>query len=113
MGADFYDKAAKGFKKSFDRARAALATPDLFTRQPECVARSVAADMLAPVTVGERLTIEREGAGLIGLRGNKEVIRIKTPTADQLEAVDASCGVAQGVVEQVHELAQVAELSLC
>jgi hypothetical protein len=113
MGADFYDKAAKGFKKSFDRARATLATPDLFTRQPECVTRSVAADMIVPVTVGERLTIEREGAELIGLRGNKEVIRIKDPTSDQLEAITASCGVAQGVVEQVHELAQVAELSLC
>jgi hypothetical protein len=69
--------------------------------------------MIVPVTVGERLTIEREGAVLIGLRGNIEVIRIKDPTADQLEAITASCGVAQGVVEQVHELAQVAELSLC
>lgn len=113
MGADFYDKAAPSFKKGFDRARAALATPDLFTRQPECGAQSVAADILAPVNVGEHLTIEREGAALVGLRGKKEVLRIKNPTSEQLKAIDASCGVAQGVVEQVYELAQVADISLC
>jgi hypothetical protein len=37
MGADFIEKATPTFKKSWDRARATLATADLFTlRHPGC-----------------------------------------------------------------------------
>ena len=45
MGADFIEKATPSFKKSWDRARVTLGTADLFTRIPDCVARTAAADI--------------------------------------------------------------------
>jgi hypothetical protein len=113
MGADFYDKATPTFKKSFDHARATLGTADLFTREPQCAMRSVAADILSPVETGEHLVIEREGDVLVGLRGNARVVRVNNPPADLLAAVDASCGAAHGLVEHVYDLSQIADLSLC
>ena len=46
MGADFIEKATPTFKKSWDRARIALATADLFTRAPTGAARLAAAEIV-------------------------------------------------------------------
>lgn len=115
MGADFIEKATPTFKKSWDRARVALATADLFTREPSCAARTAAAEIVGSTRlhVGDHLTVEREGEGLVALRGNAAVARFTKPSADLVKAVADSCGVAKGVVEQVHDLAGVAEISLC
>jgi hypothetical protein len=115
MGADFIEKATPSFKKSWDRARVALATADLFTREPICAARSAAAEIVncAKLRVGDRLTVEPQGETLVALRGNTEVARFTKPSAELVKAVNDSCGMAKGVVEQVHDLAGVAEISLC
>jgi len=115
MGADFVDKATPSFTKSWDRARVALATADLFTRAPSCAARIAAAEIVdnAKLRIGERLTVERDGDGLVALRGAVEVARFSNPSVELMKAVVESCGVAKGVVEQVHDLARVAEISLC
>ncbi|MDR4308495.1 hypothetical protein IHQ68_17895 [Chelatococcus sambhunathii] len=115
MGADFIEKATPTFKKSWDRARVALATADLFTREPTCAARTAAAEIIgnARLRAGEQLTVEREGEGLVALRGNSEVARFTKPAPELVKAVRDSCGVAKGVVDQVHDLAGVAEISLC
>lgn len=115
MGADFVEKATPTFKKSWDRARVALATADLFTRAPSCAVRTATAEIVgnAKLHIGDQLTVEREGEGLVALRGNFEVARFTKPAAELVKAVRDSCGVAKGVVEQVYDLAGVAEISLC
>lgn len=115
MGAEFVEKATPGFRKSWDRARAALATADLFTRTPDCAARTAAADIIgnARLAVGEQLTVETQGGNLVARRGHSDVARFTSPAPDLIRAVQASCGIAKGTVAQVHSLAGVAEISLC
>ncbi len=115
MGADFIDKATPTFKKSFDRARIALATADLFTREPNCAARTAAFDIAKDVKLraGDQLTIELETNNLVALRGNAEVARSAKPPQELLNAVKASCGVAKGVVQEAHDLAGVVEIAVC
>jgi hypothetical protein len=114
MGADFIEKATPTFKKSWDRARVALATADLFTRQPICAARVATAKMVGneQLRVGDHLTVEPQGGGLVALRGNTEVARFTKPSAELIKAVEDSCGVAKGIVEQIHDLTGIAEISL-
>lgn len=115
MGADFIEKATPTFKKSWDRARVALATADLFTREPTCATRTAAAEIIGSVKLraGDWLTVEPHGNGLVALRGNSEVARFTKPTPEQVKAVNDSCGIAKGIVVQVHDLAGVVEISLC
>lgn len=115
MGADFIRKAAKGFKRAWDHGRLRLATADLFTRAPSCGGRTIAGEIVgdSPVEPGQWLTVERSGEGLLGRRGLAPILRFDHPPSDVLRAVDASCGVATGRIEQVHGVARVAEVSLC
>ena len=50
---------------------------------------------------------------LIAARGLSEVAYLTNPPADVLSAIEASCGVAKGVVEHVHDDARVAEIAVC
>jgi hypothetical protein len=106
MGVAFIEKATPTFKKSWDRARVALATADLFTRAPNCAAGTAAADIVGNSTfhVGDHVTVEPQGRGLVALRGNVEVARFTSPSAQLLKAVIDSCGIAKGTVKQVHGL---------
>ncbi len=115
MGADFIEKATPSFKKSWDRARVVLGTADLFTRSPDCAARSAEADIIgdARLAIGDRLIVEAQEGSLIARRGNCDVARFTNPPPGLLQAVNASCGIAKGTVEQVHLFAGVAEISLC
>lgn len=115
MGAEFIEKAAPTFRKSWDRARVALATADLFTRTPGCAARTAAANIIgdARLTVGEKLIVEFQDGVLIARRGMSDVARFTDPAPGLVQAVKDSCGVAKGTVEQVHDMAGVAEISLC
>ena len=110
------EPTAPSFKKSWDRGRISFATADLFTQSPSRAARLVKGDIIGEVRLksGDIVTVERGASGaLIAKRGLTEVAYINQPTADVVRAVDASCGVARGTVEQVHDLAAVAEISLC
>lgn len=115
MGLDFIEKATPTFKKSWDRGRVALGTADLFTRIPDCAARTAAADIIgnARLKVGARLTVEIQDGQLIARQGNSAVAHFTDPAPELLQAVTASCGIAKGLVEQVHPIAGVAEISLC
>lgn len=115
MGTDFIEKATPSFKKRWDRARVDLATADLFTRTPECAARTAAADIIGNtrLKVGDRLVVEVANGALIARRGHAEVARFTNPPPELVEAVEASCGIAKGTVEVAHPLAGVAEISLC
>ena len=115
MGSDFIEKAAPTFRKSWDRARTALATADLFTKAPSSAPRTAAAEIIgtAQLEVGDRLTVEAQDGALVARRGNRDVARFTNPAPALVQAVEQSCGVAKGMVEQVHGLAGVAEISLC
>ena len=115
MGVDFLERAKKTFKRSWDRERVALATPDLLRREPGCAGVSIAGDIVpgAEVEPGEKLTVELAPRGLIARRGLTEVVRMPDAAPEIVEAVRQGCGVAVGTVEQVHEPAGVAEISIC
>jgi hypothetical protein len=77
-----------------------------------CATRVAAADIVggARLEVGDQLTVEVQEGGLVARRGNTDVARFLNPSADLVRAVETSCGVAKGTVEQVHDLAGVAEI---
>jgi hypothetical protein len=115
MGIDFIGKAAPSFEKSWDRARVRLGTADLFTRQPQAAARTAAAAIAPGVTLraGEFLVVECDGTDLVALRQQAVVARFVDPPGSLVKAVQDSCGVAKGTVEDVHVLSSIAEISLC
>ena len=115
MGVDFIEKATPSFKKSWDRQRVVLSTAGLFTRTPDCVARTVAADVTdnGMLAIGDRLTVETQDGALIVRQGNREVARISDPPQEIRQAVVDSCGIAKGTVQQIHKIAGVLEISLC
>lgn len=115
MGAEFIRDAAASFKKGWDRGLVKLGTADLFTQQPTCAPRVVDADLVgdASIRAGEYLVIRKVGDRLVAARGLSEVAHLTNPPADVLSAVEASCGVAKGLVEHVHDDARVAEIAIC
>jgi len=115
MGADFLERSKASFKRSWDRERVALGTSDLLTRQPDCVGRSVMAEVVenATLSVGERVVIERDVDGLVARRGLKEVARMKSPPPDVVRGIEESCGVGQGTVEHIHDGTGIVEVSIC
>jgi hypothetical protein len=115
MGSDFLERIRHSFKKSLDRARVDLATETLLTKTTTCAPRTAVAEITVGeyLRVGEQVTVEIDSQELVARRGTIEVARFKTPPPDLLEAVEKSAGIALGNVEIVHDLAGVAEISLC
>lgn len=115
MGTEFIRKAAPAFRKSWDRRAVELATPDLFTQQPICAAQTAAADIIghAALKLGDVLIVRLMNNRLTAFRGITEVARFSTPSTELIDAVRSTYGMAKGIVEQVHELAGVVEISIC
>jgi hypothetical protein len=115
MGAEFIRRAAKTFVKSWDEGRRMLGTADLFTREVGCEAHAAPFDLVenADVHVGDTVVVEKEGEALVARSRLCEVARAAHPPSDLLRAIDQSCGIAKGTIENVHSAAGVAEISLC
>lgn len=115
MGAEFIRRAAKTFRKRWDHGRRLLGTADLFTKQPEHAATSAPFELAGHGNLcsGDTVTVEKSGDTLIARSGLSEVARNLHPPTELLSAVDRSCGIAKGTVEQVHTVAGVVEISLC
>jgi hypothetical protein len=115
MGAEFIRHAAKSFVKRWDHGRRTLATADLFTLQPNSAAASAPFEVMdgTDLHAGDRVTVERSGDHLVARHGLSEVARNPRPSAELLKAVDDSCGIAKGTVDVMHNVAKVAEISLC
>jgi hypothetical protein len=115
MGADFLERVKKTIKRSWDRERVALATSNLLTRQPEAAGRSVVGEIVAgaKLTPGEKLTIEKDGNGLVARRGLTDLVRFHQVPRDVVRGIEESCGVGVGTIDQVHEAAGVVELTIC
>jgi|ERR1700680_3407992 len=115
MGAEFIRAAAASFKKGWDKGLIRLGTADLFTQQPTCAPRVIDAVIIgnASFDTGENLVIRQIGTRLVAARGLSEVAHVTNPVPEILRAVEASCGVAKGIVEHVHKDAGVVEIAVC
>lgn len=115
MGLDFIRKAAPSFHKGLDKKRIELATPTLFTQQPAEAPRTYAAHLRSGVDLatGEKLGVRLDGDCVVALRGLDPIGDINSPPAELVAALSASHGEACGVVQQVHDMAHVAEITVC
>jgi hypothetical protein len=115
MGADFLEKAAPQFEKCWDNGRLKLVTEDLFSRLPTTRSRSFEADLQGSASLkkGEKLTVDKVGTALVVTKGHTELARCAEPAPELIDAIAANCGIAQGIVDEVHELAGVVEISIC
>lgn len=115
MGIEFISKAAASYTKAIDRERRNLNTDELFRNASVQVTRTIAVPMgpRCTVKVGDELVIERHGGALVLRNGLSEVGRIDSPGAEIAAAIDASAGVARGIVSQVNEISCVAEVRTC
>ena len=115
MGLDFIYRAKKSFHKGLDRARIALATPDLFTQQPDREPRAYAAKLRSntETTPGEDLSVRLQDGNVVAQRGMNIIADFDAPPAELLEALEASYGEACGTVREVHEIAEIVEIAVC
>lgn len=115
MGADFVEKATQSFAKAWDKGLLELGTSDLLTsepgQQPRCGVVTIGAR--ESLHAGDRVTVESVGDGLAVRSGIRTVGHYASPTPEMLAIVRDSSGIADGVVEVVHETAGVAEVSVC
>ena len=114
MGVDFVKKAARSFHKGLDKRRVELGTPTLFTQQPTSTPRSYAAKCCSGKTVaaGEILGMRLQGNQICATRGLDTVATIDSPAPELVQALSAGFGEASCVVQQFHEIAGVAEVSI-
>jgi hypothetical protein len=115
MGVDFIRKAKKSFHKGLDRRRIELASPTLFTEQPTGVPRIYAANLCSGqvLNAGEKLGVRLDGDRVLALRGLDQVATFTRPSGELIAALSAVHGEASGVVQQVHDMARMAEISVC
>ena len=115
MGAEFLKRTRPSHVKSIDTGRVKLGTPNLFTQTPVEQSRCAVATLKhgAKLAVGETLIVEPNGAELIASRGNNEVARIKSPSADVVRAICSRGGVAKGEVRRINKLSNTVDISLC
>ena len=89
MGLDFVRKAAKPFNKGLDHSLVKLATPGLFTVQPDCKPRAYAATIRSgkALSRGEELNIRLSDGKVIAQKGIDTVAEIDSPPRDLMEAL--------------------------
>ncbi|MGO1078819.1 hypothetical protein [Inquilinus sp. CA228] len=115
MGVDFIGRISRAFEKHLDLARVRLGTCDLFTRVPIEDRPTFPIDVRpnAKIEIGQELIVEISGQSLVFRDVLSIVAKVDAPPADIYQAVEDSCGVATAIVQDVHELSAVAEVTLC
>lgn len=115
MGLDFLKRIARPFKKGLDRRRIELATPDLFSRRLQSKPRSYAASVETGqrLICGESVSVCLVGDEVLAFRGLCPIARVETPPAELIQALRESFGEGSGVVQVFHEIAAVAEITIC
>jgi hypothetical protein len=115
VGLDFIRTAARSFHKGLDRRRIELGTPSLFTQEPASAPRAYAATLRSgqTLTAGEKLGVRLDGESVVAMRGLDPVATFEKPSAELVKALSDSHGEACGVVQQVHDMACMAEINVC
>ncbi len=114
MGLDFIRKTAPSFHKGLAQKRIELATPTLFTQHPASAPRTYAAHVFSGETLarGEKLGVRLDGGCVVALRGLDHIATIDNPPAELIEALSATHGEACGFVQEMHDIAHVAEITV-
>ena len=115
MGIDFIRKAAPRFRRGLDQRRIELGTPDLFSRNLEGKPRAYAASVHdgEVLAEGDRLCVCLRDNQVLAMRGLSPVAQIRNPPAELVAGLESSFGEALGVVQMVHKIACIAEISIC
>ena len=115
MGVDFIRKATKSFHKGLDQSRIDLCTPDLFTQRPDHESRSYAASIRAnrKLVPGEDLCVRFHNGMIVAQRGMDIVAEFDSPPAELVEAIKDSYSEACGTVQEVYDIADTAEITVC
>lgn len=115
MGTDFIEKTKRSFDKHLDRQRAKLATADLFTQELGDMCQTFPAVIQdgALVVSGDALIAEIAGGHLILTHDLRVVAIVTDPPTAVLSAVQDSCGIATAIVQEVHSISGIAEVTLC
>jgi len=114
MGADFPEKAAKTFKKSWDRGRCELNMENLFSKLASRESRRFMAlpEHGCTLSPGQRMTAEMRSGQLVLTQGFSVLAVSASPPADIAQALSDGCGVAPAVVTQAYPLSGMIEVTL-
>jgi hypothetical protein len=112
MGLDFIRQHAKPFKRSWDRHRVSLATPTLFSTDPECAPRTAVATLEQPLEPGSTMLVHAQPSGLAGYQGHALVAVFVNAPPDLVADVERTGGYAEGRVVSIAGN-RVAEVALC
>ncbi len=63
--------------------------------------------------MGEKLGVRLDGHQIVALHGLEPVAIFDSPPAELLDALQASHGEAYGTVQEVHDIAETVEISVC
>ena len=115
MGLDFIRNATKSFHKGLDRSRIDLCTPNLFTIRPEHQPQAYAVRIIEnqKLNPGEELCVRFHDGKVVAQRGRDVVAELDRPTSELVEALRESHGEACGIVREVYEIADTAEITIC
>ncbi len=114
MGIDFIKKAAKSFKRSWDRGRIELAEPNLFQNNPKLEPRAIAAHP-APgheFKPTDEYVARPSGDKLYLYRGEKCVGEAPQAPKDTLKAIRQAGSVALAKVVNTHPISGTADITL-
>lgn len=113
MGLDFIKRAAPTFKKSWNNGAQELAQGTLFTRNPECRGRTVAADVSAgsQVTLGKMVVIQIINAEMCLIDGLSKIGKVPDPPADLLRII-GEIGCAKGTIERLNIIGGTVDVAI-
>lgn len=114
MGTEFLQKKGATIKKSWNGGARRLAAPDLFTKHPECVTRSVTGDVAqgSQVKRGEILRLECAGEKLLAYRGTELVVTCERAPPDLVAAMQDTGGCALTQAVKIRKRSNTAELQV-
>ena len=114
MGVEFLKKVKKTIVKSIDNGRVRLATPHLFTQQPDQKPRTLVATLRngSLVASGDQLVAELSGGTLNLCRGATILGPIENPTSETISKISQTGGVALATVARVHALSGKVDVEL-
>ena len=114
MGLDFIRRASKGFTKAWNRSKAELSQPTLFTQYPECRTRSVIADLdeRAKLSEGTHIVVCVQGSKLILVQEKSRVGVVEHPPADLLGSIHQAGDCALGHVVRINPLSGTADVEI-
>jgi hypothetical protein len=111
MGLDFIRKRAGTFKKAWRRGREELARNDLLTKHPECVSRSVVADIgdYKPA-LGTEVVLQIADDHIDVYLSHSRIGQVPHAPSDLAKAMQQNGGRALGEITQLNQFSGTADV---